>query len=88
MLTLTNRIINLGNATETPIDSCLQTAIISEEKPTLAATSMNRMMLAHFSVRERTEVEWRGILERVGLRVIRIYTCPGAAESLIEAELA
>ncbi|KAJ5207917.1 hypothetical protein N7449_002296 [Penicillium cf. viridicatum] len=62
--------------------------VVSEEKPTLAATSMDMMMLAHFSVRERTEVEWRGILKRVGLRVVRIYTYPGVAESLIEAELA
>ncbi|KGO68559.1 Winged helix-turn-helix transcription repressor DNA-binding [Penicillium expansum] len=62
--------------------------VISEEKLTLAATSMDLMMLSHFSVRERTEEEWRGILKRVGLRVVRIYTYPGVAESLIEAELA
>lgn len=29
-----------------------------------------------------------GILKRVGLRVVRIYTYPGVAESLIEAEVA
>ncbi|KAJ6191179.1 Winged helix-turn-helix transcription repressor DNA-binding [Penicillium mononematosum] len=62
--------------------------VISEEKPTLAATSMDMMMLAHFLARERTEVEWREILKRVGLRVVKIYTYPGVAESLIEAELA
>ncbi|KAJ5488142.1 Winged helix-turn-helix transcription repressor DNA-binding [Penicillium expansum] len=38
--------------------------VISEEKLTLAATSMDLMMLSHFSVRERTEEEWRGILKR------------------------
>ncbi|KAJ5588839.1 hypothetical protein N7537_011517, partial [Penicillium hordei] len=31
--------------------------VISEDKPTLAATSMDMIMLAHFSVRERTEAE-------------------------------
>ena len=62
--------------------------VVSEENPTLAATSMDLMMLAHFAVRERTEAEWRGILEKAGLKIVNIYTYPGVAESLIEAELA
>lgn len=66
----------------------LHEIVLREEKPTLAATSMDMMMLAHFAVRERTEAEWRGILEKAGLRVVQIYSCPGVAESLIEAELA
>jgi hypothetical protein len=49
---------------------------------------MDMMMLAHFAVRERTESDWRGILEKAGLKVFNIYTYPGVAESLIEAELA
>jgi hypothetical protein len=49
---------------------------------------MDMMMLAHFAVRERTEADWRGILEKAGLKIINIYTYPGVAESLIEAELA
>ncbi|KAJ6001354.1 hypothetical protein N7522_006581 [Penicillium canescens] len=66
----------------------LNEIVVSEEHPTLAATSMDMMMLAHFAVRERTEAEWRGILETAGLRITAIYTYPGVAESLIEAELA
>ena len=66
----------------------LNEIVVSEEKPTLAATSMDMMMLAHFSVRERTEADWRWILEKAGLKVVNIYTYPGVAESLIEAELA
>lgn len=62
--------------------------VINEEKPTLAATSMDMMMLAHFAVRERTESNWKAILEKVGLKVVNIYNYPGVAESLIEAELA
>ncbi|KAK2809096.1 hypothetical protein FQN50_004150 [Emmonsiellopsis sp. PD_5] len=61
--------------------------VLSEEKPRLAETAMDMMMLAHFAVRERTEGEWRGILGRAGLRVIGIYALAGVAESLIEAEL-
>lgn len=66
----------------------LNEIVVREEKPTLAATSMDMMMLAHFAVRERTETEWRAIIEKAGLRVVQIYTYPGVAESVIEAELA
>ncbi|KAL2840656.1 S-adenosyl-L-methionine-dependent methyltransferase [Aspergillus pseudoustus] len=66
----------------------LNEIVVSEERPTLAATNMDLMMLAHFAVRERTEDEWRRILNEAGLRVVRIWTYPGVAESLIEAELA
>ncbi|OBT81411.1 hypothetical protein VE02_09916 [Pseudogymnoascus sp. 03VT05] len=66
----------------------LNEIVVSEEKPTIAATSMDMMMLAHFSVRERTEAEWRAILAKAGLNIVHIYTYPGVAESLIEAELA
>lgn len=66
----------------------LNEIVVSEERPTLAATNMDLMMLAHFAVRERTEKEWRDILGQAGLRVVRVYTYPGVAESLIEAELA
>lgn len=66
----------------------LNEIVVSEEKPTLAATSMDMMMLAHFAVRERTEANWREILEKAGLKVVNIYSYPGVAESVIEAELA
>jgi hypothetical protein len=66
----------------------LNEIVVSEEKPTIAATSMDMMMLAHFSVRERTKAEWRAILAKAGLDIVNIYTYPGVAESLIEAELA
>jgi hypothetical protein len=44
-------------------------------------------MLAHLAVRERTEMEWKIILRKAGLRFLRIYNYPGVAESVIEAEL-
>lgn len=62
--------------------------VVSDEKPTMAATSMDMMMLANFATKERTEVEWREILEKAGLKMVRIYCYPGVADSLIEAELA
>ncbi|GAB1210748.1 hypothetical protein APSETT445_009546 [Aspergillus pseudonomiae] len=65
----------------------LNEIIVSEEKPTLEATSMDMMMLAHFAVRERTESEWRSILAKARLKLVNIYNYPGVAGSLIEAEL-
>lgn len=62
--------------------------VVNEENPTLAATNMDMMMLAHLNVRERTEGEWRRLLEKGGLRVVKIHNYPGVAESVIEAELA
>jgi hypothetical protein len=65
----------------------LNEIVLSEEKPTIAATSMDMMMLAHLAVRERTEAEWRVIIEKAGLKFLKIYNYPGVAESVIEAEL-
>ena len=66
----------------------LNEIVIKEEKPALAATSMDMMMLAHLGVRERTENDWIILLEQAGLKIVKIYTYAGVAESLIEAELA
>lgn len=65
----------------------LNEIVVSEEHPTLAATSMDMMMLAHMSVRERTEADWKAIIEKAGLTFLGVYTYPGVAESVIEAEL-
>lgn len=66
----------------------LNEIVLSEEHPTLAATSMDMMMLAHLTARERTESDWKAILTRAGFRICNIYTYPGVSESLIEAEIA
>jgi hypothetical protein len=60
---------------------------ITEEHPTLAHTAMDMMMLGHLAMRERTETEWRAIVEKAGLKVVKIYSYPGVAESVIEVEL-
>jgi hypothetical protein len=65
----------------------LNEIVLSEENPTIAATSMDMMMLAHLAVRERTEMEWKVILRKAGLRFLKVYRYPGVAESIIEAEL-
>ena len=41
-------------------------------------------MPLRFLVREKMEVEWRGIWKRVKVRVVRIFTSSGFPKSLIE----
>lgn len=60
---------------------------MSEEHPTLAATCMDVQMLAHCGAQERTEEHWRRLLGEAGYEITKIYTYPGVAESLIEAQL-
>lgn len=62
--------------------------MVSEEKPTIEATSMDMMMLAHFPAREKTEAEWRALLAKARLKIVNIYTYPGVVQSWIDAELA
>ena len=50
------------------------------------ATQSDINMLALLAASERNEAQWRLLLERAGLQVIKI--CPGTPESVIEAELA
>lgn len=50
-------------------------------------TTMDWMMMAMLALHERTERQWRELLDSVGLRVVKIWTPNPAAESLIEAEL-
>lgn len=64
--------------------------VLTQERPALAATNMDIQMLAYLGgdVHERTEAEWRGMLAQAGFKVTQIYSFPGSAESIIEAEVA
>ncbi|KAH6843416.1 S-adenosyl-L-methionine-dependent methyltransferase [Chaetomium sp. MPI-CAGE-AT-0009] len=54
------------------------------------ATALDLMVLSLLSSRERTEADWRRLLEGAGLRVIKIWGTDkqNGVESLIECELA
>ena len=52
------------------------------------STALDMLMMATFSSRERSEQNWRRILEGVGFRIIKIWSPEPGAESLIEAEVA
>lgn len=51
-------------------------------------TSMDWLMMALGAVKERTEKQWRGLLQQAGLKVTGIWTYELGTESLIEAEVA
>jgi len=51
-------------------------------------TYMDVYMMAIFGARERTEEEWRALLEgRCGLRISRIWNAENGVEGVIECEL-
>ena len=51
-------------------------------------TSMDWVMMALGAVKERTEKQWRGLLQQAGFKVTGIWTYEQGTESLIEAEVA
>jgi hypothetical protein len=62
--------------------------VVSEEQPTIQATSMDMMMLGHCDpAYERTERAWRNLLSQAGYVIRAICSSSGAAESVIEAEV-
>ena len=44
-------------------------------------------MLVNFSGCERTERQWRALLESAGFKIVKIWTYNTGVESLIEAEV-
>jgi hypothetical protein len=53
------------------------------------ATGLDIMMLTLLSSRERTEGDWRHLLETMaGLKITKIHTAANGVESIIECELA
>lgn len=51
-------------------------------------TALDVMMLALFASKERTEADWRRLLEGAGLKIVKIWGHSEGVESLIECELA
>jgi hypothetical protein len=51
-------------------------------------TSLDMIMMTLFAARERTKEDWKGMLEGVGLRIVKIWTYEMGTESFIECELA
>ncbi|KAM5346420.1 hypothetical protein ACJ41O_009425 [Fusarium nematophilum] len=63
-------------------------SLVSSVKPLARVTTSDITMMACLGAKERTETEWRTLVESVGLRVLKIWRPPQSVESIIEAELA
>ena len=50
------------------------------------STAVDMIMLTNFSSCERTERQWRALLEPAGFKIVKIWTYEPGTESLIEAE--
>ena len=51
------------------------------------STALDIVMMVKFSARDRTEYNWRALLDSAGFKIVKIWTCEPGTESLIEAEL-
>lgn len=62
--------------------------VVPPERAQWEATALDIMMLTLLSSRERTEGDWRSLVEGLaGLKITNIYTAANGVESIIECEL-
>ncbi|KAE8154067.1 S-adenosyl-L-methionine-dependent methyltransferase [Aspergillus avenaceus] len=61
--------------------------IVSDSGAHWQATSLDLIMMGDFAGAERTESQWRELLETAGFKIIQIWTADKWSESLIECEL-
>jgi hypothetical protein len=62
-------------------------SLISAVKPLARVTTSDITMMACLSAQERDEGEWRSLIERAGLRVVKIWRPAQSVESVIETEV-
>ena len=62
-------------------------SLISSITPHARVTTSDLTMMACLSAKERTEAEWRTIVEEAGLKVVKIWRPAQSVESIIEVEL-
>ena len=61
--------------------------VVPDRGAAWSITSMDWLMMALGAVKERTEKQWRALIEEAGLQVTGIWTYEQGTESLIEAQL-
>ena len=61
--------------------------VVPDEGAITSITSMDLLMMALGAVKERTEKQWRMLLDQTGLKVTGIWTYDQGTESLIEVEV-
>jgi len=65
----------------------LNEIVIPDRNANWFCTSLDILMMMVHAAQERTESDWRTLLETVGLKVTKIWDCEGTPQKLIEAEL-
>ncbi|KAF9767930.1 hypothetical protein IL306_014839 [Fusarium sp. DS 682] len=63
-------------------------SLVSSVKPLARVTTSDITMMACLGAKERTEDEWRCLIEGAGLKILKIWRPLQSVESIIEAELA
>ena len=61
--------------------------VIPDKGAHWVSTALDMVMMANFSASERTEQNWRELLESAGFKIVTIWTYEPGTESLIEAEM-
>ena len=62
--------------------------VIPEQGAHWLSTGLDMIMMFLFGAKERTEHDWRQLMQSAGLRIVKIWAFEPAAESLIEVEIA
>jgi hypothetical protein len=65
----------------------LNECIIPDRDANWYGTSMDIVMMLAHSAMERTQSDWEAILEKVGLKITKIWDCSDNPEKIIEVEL-
>ena len=61
--------------------------VVPEVEASVRAAAMDLQMMVLFGGMERTEIQWRAILQASGLDLVRVWSLVGASEFVIEAQL-
>lgn len=62
--------------------------VIPDEQAHWVSTALDMAVMAVFSAAERTEQDWKRLLESAGFTISKIWTDEPGTESVIEAEVA
>lgn len=72
-----------------PVDRLLTSIlkIVADEGAAWQHVALDMFMMAQLSARERTEREWRELIQSCGLKIVGIYNKGQGNEGLIEVDL-
>ena len=61
--------------------------VLPDKEAALLPSLLDIMMMSMVSGLERTESQWRCLLESIGLEIVKVWTVPQGAEAVIETKL-